>query len=313
MAAQSKKDESTYYRVYHYTDKHEAGVRFEVNREVEFDSYYVDKSDLAELVKLPLSELQSKRKDSVAEEKTAFQAVQTAADQWTTCAAQTMLLDRAIEYVQTPEVKHTNNEWKPIKDGQMEISNLVYVMRYKISRQTEGSHKGQWLVTWGIAINRPPRPKTEKYYWAGDVMVVDIKKKYYNGEADAQNYIQGRFDVYAHLFTELSPPVPDEHKRHFHINGVLLPGYTIAPPERAPHEVADELLSLLDDSDLAAPPGEEQEPPAPEVSAPKSAAKAAAPPKAAPEKPTALKPAKKPQRPAAKKKAAAKRPPAPAR
>ena len=268
MAAQSKKDESTYYRVYHYTDKHEAGVRFEVNREVEFDSYYVDKSDLAELVKLPLAELQSKRKDSVAEEKTAFQGVQAAADQWTTQAVQTMLLDRAIEYVQTPEVKHTNNEWKPIKDGQMEISNLVYVMRYKISQQTEGSHKGQWLATWGIAINHPAHPKTEKYYWSGDVMVVEVKKKYYNGEADAQHYIQGRFDLYAHLFTELSPPIPDKYKRHFCINGVLLPGYTVAPPERAPHEVADELLSLLDDSDLAAPPGEEQEePPAQEAPA----------------------------------------------
>jgi len=312
MAAQSKQDEQTYYHVYHYTDKHEAGVLFDVNRKIEFDSYYVDKSDLAELVKLSLKELQSKRKDSVAEEKTAFQAVQTAADQWTTRAAQTMLLDRAIEYVQTPEVPHTSNEWKPIKDGQMEISNLVYVMRYKISQQKDGNHKGQWLVTWGIAINRPPRPKTEKHYWAGDVMVVDIKKKYYNGEADAQHYIQGRFDVYAHLFTELSPPVPDKYKRHFQINGILLPGYTIAPPERAPHEVADELLSLLDDNDLAAPPGEEQEPPAQEAPAPKPAAKAVPPPNAAPEKPLSPKSAKKPQRPAVKKKAA-KRPSAPAR
>lgn len=312
MAAQSKKDEQTYYRVYHYPDKYEAGVLFEISRKVEFNSYYADKSDLAELVKLPLAELRSKRKDSAAEEKTAFQAVQAAAGQWTTRAAQTMLLDRALEYVQTPEVKHTNNEWKPVRDGQMEISNLVYVMRYQISQQTEGSHKGQWLVTWGIAINRPPRPKTEKHYYAGDVMVVDVKKKYYNGEADAQHYIQGRFDVYAHLFTELSPPIPDKYKRHFEINSVLLPGYTVAPPERAPHEVADELLSLLDDTDLADPPGEEQEPPAQEAPAPKPAAKAAVPPKAVPEKPPALKSAKKPRQPAAKKKTA-KRPQVPAR
>ena len=312
MAAQSKQDEQTYYRVYHYTDKHEAGVLFDVNRKIEFDSYYVDKSDLAELVKLPLKELQGKRKDSVAEEKTAFQAVQAAADQWTVSAAQTMLLDRAIEYVQTPEVPHTANEWKPIKDGQMEISNLVYVMRYKISQQQDGNHKGQWLVTWGIAINRPPHPKTERYYYSGDVMVVEVKKKYYNGEADAQHYIQGRFDVYAHLFAELSPPVPDRYKRHFQIHGVLLPGYTVAPPERAPQEVADELLSLLDDNDLAAPPGEEQEPPAQEAPAPKPAAKAAIPPKTAPERPPSAKPAKKPQRPAVRKKAA-KKPSAPAR
>ena len=313
MAAQSKQDERTYYRVYHYTDKHEAGVLFDVNLKIEFDSYCVDKSDLAELSKLSLKELQSKRTISVGEEKAAFQAVQAAGDQWTVCAAQTMLLDRAIEYVQTPEVPHTANEWKPIKDGQMEISNLVYVMRYKISQQKDGNHKGQWLVTWGIALNRPPRPKTEKYYYAGDVMVVDVKKKYYNGEADAQHYIQGRFDVYAHLFTELSPPVPDKYKRHFQINGVLLPGYTIAPPERAPHEVADELLSLLDDNDLVAQPGEEQEPPTQEAPASKLDTKAVSPSKPAPEKRLSPKAAKKPQRPAAKKKAAAKRPSGPAR
>ena len=45
-------------------------------------------------------------------------------------AAQTMLLDRAIEYVKTPEVKHTSNEWKRQKDGVWEISNRVYIMRY---------------------------------------------------------------------------------------------------------------------------------------------------------------------------------------
>ena len=160
---------------------------------------------------------------------------------------------------------------------------------------------------WGIAINRPPRPSTEKYYYSGDVMVVEIKKKYYNAEADAQNYIQGRFDVYARLFTELSPPVPDEFKRSFYINGVLLPGYTIAPKERAPQEVADELLDLLDDGDLA-PPSDPEPPKAPKKSPPPQG-------KASPEKPAAAQkrratPAKKPT---AKKKAAAKKQSAPVR
>lgn len=132
-------------------------------------------------------------------------------------------------------------------------------------------------------------------------------KKYYNAEADAQNYIQGRFDVYARLFTELSPPVPDEFKRSFYINGVLLPGYTIAPKERAPQEVADELLDLLDDGDLA-PPSDPEPPKAPKKSPPPQG-------KASPEKPAAAQkrratPAKKPT---AKKKAAAKKQSAPVR
>lgn len=232
--AEQKRKEPTFYRVLHRTDKFNPGEHIELERSVEFDRWNVDRSDLAELVKLPLQELQAKRKDGATAEKTIFGKVQVAAEEWVEQAAQTMLLDRAIEYVKTPEVKHTSNEWKRQKDGVWEISNRVYIMRYKIMQETTGNHQGQWLVTWGIAINRPPRPSTEKYYYSGDVMVVEIKKKYYNAEADAQNYIQGRFDVYARLFTELSPPVPDEFKRSFYINGVLLPGYTIAPKERAP-------------------------------------------------------------------------------
>ena len=305
--AEQKRKEPTFYRVLHRTDKFNPGEHIELERSVEFDRWNVDRSDLAELVKLPLQELQAKRKDGATAEKTIFGKVQVAAEEWVEQAAQTMLLDRAIEYVKTPEVKHTSNEWKRQKDGVWEISNRVYIMRYKIMQETTGNHQGQWLVTWGIAINRPPRPSTEKYYYSGDVMVVEIKKKYYNAEADAQNYIQGRFDVYARLFTELSPPVPDEFKRSFYINGVLLPGYTIAPKERAPQEVADELLDLLDDGDLA-PPSDPEPPKAPKKSPPPQG-------KASPEKPAAAQkrratPAKKPT---AKKQAAAKKQSAPVR
>lgn len=186
--AEQKRKEPTFYRVLHRTDKFNPGEHIELERSVEFDRWNVDRSDLAELVKLPLQELQAKRKDGATAEKTIFGKVQVAAEEWVEQAAQTMLLDRAIEYVKTPEVKHTSNEWKRQKDGVWEISNRVYIMRYKIMQETTGNHQGQWLVTWGIAINRPPRPSTEKYYYSGDVMVVEIKKKYYNAEADAQNY-----------------------------------------------------------------------------------------------------------------------------
>lgn len=301
MATQRKEPEPTFYRSLHYPDELELGVRIKLNRSVEFVSYEVDRSNLAELVTLPLEELQSRHKDRTAEEKTVFEKVQAAAEEWVTQAAQTMLLDRALEYVQTPEVKHTSNEWKEQENGIWEISNRVYKMRYTVQEETQGPKKGLWLAMWGIAINRPDRPSTEKYYYTGDIMVVEQKKKYYNAEADARHYIQGRFNVYAHLFTELSPPVPDQFKRHFHINGVLLPGYTIAPPERAPQEVADELLSLLEDSDIASPPSVEQEAPKATEETPKTAS----------EKPPVPRP--RPTRPAPKKKAAGKKRSAPAR
>ena len=299
MAAERKKEEPTFYRAWHRPDKLESGIRIELERSVEFDSYRVDRSNLAELVKLPLTELQSKRKDGAAAEKTIFEKVQDAAQEWETQAAQTMLLDRALEYIRTPEVKHTSNEWKQQKDGAWEISNRVYNMRYKISQELDGKRNGQWLVTWGIALNRPSRPATEKYYYTGDIMVVELKKKYYNAEAEVQHYIQSRFDVYVHLFTELSPPIPYKYKRHFCINGVLLPGYTVAPPERAPQEVADELLTLLNDSDIALPPTAEQGPAkAPEESTPKPTAGKSA----ASKSPN-------PSRPSAKKKQASKKQP----
>lgn len=287
---------ATFYRAFHRQDKLEPGIRMELERSIEFESWNVEESNLAELVKLPPADLQAQRKDGAAAEKEILKKVQDAAQEWVTQAAQTMLLDRAIEYVKTPEVKHTSNEWKRQKDGIWEISNRVYMMRYQISQVPDGNKKGQWLVTWGIAINRPKRPATEKYYYVGDVMVVEQKKKYYNAEADAQHYIQGRFDVYAHLFTELSPPIPDKFKRSFYINGILLPGYTVAPRERAPHEVAEELLSLLNDADIAPPPAAVEQPP----------------PKPVPEKAPASTKAKAPHS-AAKKKQAAKKKTAPVR
>lgn len=299
MATQRKEPEPTFYRSLHYPDELQPGVRIKLSRSVEFVSYEVDRSNLTELVTLPLKELQSRHKDRAAEEKAVFEKVQAAAEKWVTKAAQTMLLDRALEYVQTPEVKHTSNEWKEQENGIWEISNRVYKMRYVVQEETKGPKKGRWLAMWGIAINRPDRPSTEKYYYTGDIMVVEQKKKYYNAETDARQYIQGRFNVYAHLFTELSPPVPEQFKRHFHINGVLLPGYTIAPPERAPQEVADELLSLLEDDDIAPPPSVEP-------GASKDTEETS---KIAAEKP----PVPQPARPAPKKKVARKKRSAPAR
>lgn len=303
MAAQRKLPEPTFYRAGRHPEKLEPGISLEIKRTVEFSAYRVDQCNLAELSKLPLKDLQDKRKDGVSSEKALFEKVLDAVQAWEGQAAQTMLLDRAIEYVRTPEVKHTSNEWRQQKDGIWEISNRVYKMRYRITQEKEGNHKGQWLVEWGISINRPPRPATEKYYYSGDVMVVELKKKYYNAEADAQNYIQGRFDVYTHLFTELSPPVPDEYKRHFHINGVLLPGYTVLPPEREPQEVAAELLDFLDSNDLspseveAAPPAAQPQKPAqPKTDTPKKADTPA-----------------KGKKPAAKKKPTSKKKSAPAR
>ena len=94
-----------------------------------------------------------------------------------------------------------------------------------------------------------------------------------------EKYLQGRISAYAHLFTEISPPIPEEHKKRFFVNGVLLPGYTVETPQLTQPDpnTVDDLLSYLDDDDM---PSFQQpeEPPAPAPS------KAAAKKKSAPKK-----------------------------
>ena len=67
-----------------------------------------------------------------------------------------------------------------------------------------------------------------------------------------EKYLQGRIAAYAHLFTEISPPIPEEHKRRFYVNSVLLPGYTVETPvsDHPDPNAVDDLLSYLDDDDM---------------------------------------------------------------
>lgn len=233
----------TFYRNYHSPDKMEPGISLDITRSLEFNSWRADLSQLPELVKLSPEELTAKRKSSSEAEQAIFKKIQAAVQEWEEQAAQTLVLDRALEYVHTPEVAHTSNEWKPAKDGTWEISNQTYIMRFKIWEDTE--KPGTFLVSWAIGVNCPVRPKTEKYYYSGNPILTEQNRKRYETHDAAQRYIQGRFDLYAHLFTELRPPIPNGYQRMFTINGCLLPGYTVAPPERAePDE--DRVNALLD-------------------------------------------------------------------
>ena len=81
-------------------------------------------------------------------------------------------------------------------------------------------------------------------------------------------YLQGRINAYAHLFTEISPPIPKGEEKRFSVNGILLPGYTVEVPEPTPQEVADSLLDLLDDEDLGLPSQPEEAEPPPAVPPP---------------------------------------------
>lgn len=274
-------EQRKFYRAYGFKDKLDEGAMLRLERTVEFDHYLRDIPEMAELITLPIAELLEKRRASVKLEKDIYTKMQGSIKEWEEQAAQTLLLDKALEYVRAPKVEHTSNEWKQQGDGSWEISNLVYKMHYKMWEDVAGPKKGTWLVSWELKMNRPTRPASERMYYAGDSTVAEQSKKRYDTFEAAQRYIQGRFDLYASLFTELSPPIPDKFKDIFRINGSLLPGYTLAPPEKMEpdKDKVDALLDCLGDEDISAPDipapntpaQEEAAPPVATTTAPKSA------------------------------------------
>lgn len=285
-------ENETFYSAYgQYTDKLETGFKLKIEHHVEYESYRIGRPEIAAQVKFSPAELEQKRKASAKLEQEIYDKMLGTVKEWEAQAAQTLLLDKALEYANTPDVPHTSNEWKQREDGSWEISNLVYKMCYQIWEDAAGDKKGTWLVSWALGVNVPARPKTEKFYFEGDKIIAEQNKKRYDTFDAAQKYIQGRFDLYVGLFRELRPPVPDKFKRHFYINGCLLPEYTVAPPEmtKPDEKTVESLLDFLDEDDAAPPPQE-----APAAPVPQSLVK--------PQKPTAPPPAGRPKRPAPKAK-----------
>lgn len=285
-------EKETFYSAYgQYTDKLETGFKLKIEHHVEYESYRIGRPEIAAQVKFSPAELEQKRKASAKLEQEIYDKMLGTVKEWEAQAAQTLLLDKALEYANTPDVPHTSNEWKHREDGSWEISNLVYKMCYQIWEDAAGDKKGTWLVSWALGVNVPARPKTEKFYFAGDKIIAEQNKKRYDTFDAAQKYIQGRFDLYVGLFRELRPPVPDKFKRHFYINGCLLPEYTVAPPEmtKPDEKTVESLLDFLDEDDAAPPPQE-----APAAPMPQSLVK--------PQKPTAPPPAGRPKCPAPKAK-----------
>lgn len=251
-------EEEKFYRVNNYCDKLEPGKEFTIKRSIDA---WMGSYDLTPLIALSEKELTAKRKDSVTAETKAYEALRQSTVGWETRASQTLLLDRALEYVKTHEVSHTANKWKHTKDGPWEISNRVYKMWYEVTK--DYINMGGCRVTWNLEYNVPLQPDCGLYtmqYTGDSIKIAGQSGKKYDSVEAAQQYIQSRFDQYAHLFTELSPPIPNKEKRMFSINGHLLPGYTLEPQREA--VVADLLDVLGDDAILPEPPPEKPvEPP----------------------------------------------------
>lgn len=256
-------EKEKFYQVMDGFDDLKPGNKIVINHSLRI--WYGD-ADLSALISHPPKEVLAMQKDSMKREAQIYEKLRKAVAEWEEQGAQTLLMEKALEYLNTPEVEHTSNQWRENKDKSWEISNRVYRMHYQISKEGDTS---VWRVTWVLEYNVPRQPVNDdifSYQFTGDsIRIAGQNRKPYNAMADALNYIQGRFDLYTHLFTEISPLVPDKCKRMFSVNGHLLPGYTLAPPERTSKEAMEELLSFLEDDEVSdTPPEQAATPPIPQ-------------------------------------------------
>lgn len=230
-----------------------------------YASVYSENAHISEMVKLPLVELLQQERESIDKEKAIYEQICGLESAWEEQAEHTIRLRKAQEYLKVPEVEHTSNQRKNGQYGWIEISNMVYKMRWRIDPITKrdwNANKEEivgWKLDWSLYYNTPRNPDVSGNGWK----IAGQSDKRFPDKAAMEKYLNGRIAAYAHLFTEISPPIPKGQEGRFSINGLLLPGYTVEVPEPTPQEVADSLLDLLDDEDLGLhEQPEEAEPPA---------------------------------------------------
>lgn len=180
-------------------------------------SFYADieRNALTELV----AESQKKEREIFAQAKELLSA-------WAEYAAETAKIEKTIEWMDTPPVSHTSNEWREVHKSSntehMTRSNAVYKQWYNLytyTRWKDGKEiPVRWEVSWNVCFNNPRKSAVE--------IAGQTNKKFDTLEA-AEKYLQGRIKAYDHLFQEEWPLVPAKYKDLFSVNGLLLSGYTI--------------------------------------------------------------------------------------
>ena len=215
------------YSSYDY-DNLETADTMKIERRIYFES---GKSDLSELVKLPLAELLSLRAESAAAEQEVFDRLKTQAAAWEEQAGKTLLLDKALEYARTLPVTHTANQWEQPDHYRHIRSNRVYQMYYSISENTRYDRAAQasvsysWTLSWSLRTNAPGTYRQAR--------IAGQDRKVFASREALDKYLNGRIKAHAHYFTEISPAIPKEYADCFKVNGCLLPGYTIEGEEPA--------------------------------------------------------------------------------
>ena len=217
-------------------DKLETAETMRIERRIYFEA---KDGDIAPYVSLPPEQLHAMREESAAAEQAIFNDLSSRAAAWEEQAGKTLLLDKAIEYTRTTVVQHTSNEWQKGEYDRYTRSNRVYQMNYHIYENTRYDREKQqsvpysYSLTWGVYTNSPNRN--------GQAKIAGQDRKVFSDKAAMEKYLNGRIKAYDRLFTEISPPIPQEYAEHFKVNGMLLPDYTIEgeePPQQQPQTAA---------------------------------------------------------------------------
>ena len=210
-------------------DKLEAAETMRIERRIYFEA---KDGDIAPYASLPIAQLLSMRSESAAAEQAIFDSLKEQAAAWEEQAGKTLLLDKALEYVRTPHVQHTANEWRENEYNRHTRSNRVYQMNYYIYENTRYDKEAQksipysWTLTWSVRTNSPSRTQAK---------IAGQDRKVFTDKAAMEKYLNGRIKAYDRLFTEISPPIPQEYADYFKVNGMLMPDYTIEgeePPQQ---------------------------------------------------------------------------------
>jgi hypothetical protein len=219
-----------FYDVYTHSDNLEPGNELKIE-------HYIRVHDnierLKTLINIPQGDLEKMREKNVAAEQAVFDRLCGEADEWTEIAANTTMMDRALEYLKVPQADHSSNEWSEDNYGYKFRSNTVYKMSYHVyvdtsyDRRTQTHITNAWYLTWRIDVGGPPSGVYCGQRVSGFHKIAGQDRKRFTDKAAMEKYLGGRIDAYAHLFTEESPPIPKEYAMYFKKHGVLLPGYTV--------------------------------------------------------------------------------------
>ena len=210
-------------------DKLETAETMRIERRIYFEA---KDGDIAPYVSLPPEQLHAMREESAAAEQAIFNDLARRAAAWEEQAGKTLLLDKAIEYTRTTVVQHTSNEWQKGEYDRYTRSNRVYQMNYHIYENTRYDKEAQqsipysWTLTWSVRNNSPSRTQAK---------IAGQDRKVFTDKAAMEKYLNGRIKAYDRLFTEISPPIPQEYADYFKVNGMLMPDYTIEgeePPQQ---------------------------------------------------------------------------------